>query len=82
MTTATAMNEEGSSRSSKRKRKGQRDPKPSKEEPIETTPKNQNDKKSQRDTKIHQHGGSSASSKRAKPSNFLDVVRSLSITFD
>ncbi|KAL0741732.1 hypothetical protein Bca4012_083245 [Brassica carinata] len=65
------MKEEATSR--KRKRKRQRNPKNTKEEPDET-PKNQNnDKKRQRDTKTH--GGSPASSKRPKPSNFLDTLR-------
>ncbi|CAG7906588.1 unnamed protein product [Brassica rapa] len=74
--TAKAMKEEATSRNGKRKR--QRNPKTPKEEPNET-PKNQNnDKKRQRDTKTHksnQHGGSSALSKRPKPSNFLDTLR-------
>ncbi|CAA7055231.1 unnamed protein product [Microthlaspi erraticum] len=75
------MTEEGASRDKKRKR--QRKPKPPKEEiakpPKEEpkqTPKNQNnDKKRQRDTKSNQNGGPSASSKRPKPSNFLDMLR-------
>nr|VDD11812.1 unnamed protein product [Brassica oleracea] len=70
------MKEEATSRNGKRKR--QRNPKTPKEEPNET-PKNQNnDKKRQRDTKTqksNQHGGSSALSKRPKPSNFLDTLR-------
>jgi len=75
------MTTEENKTSRNRKRKRQRNPKPSKEEPIETTPKNQNEKKNQRDTKNQQHGGSSAPSKRPKPSNFLDAVRSLSLSF-
>ncbi|KAL1213152.1 Ribosomal RNA-processing protein 8 [Cardamine amara subsp. amara] len=64
------------STSRNRKRKRQKNPKPSKEEPKETTPNNKNNKKSQKETKIYQHGGgSSASSKRPKSSNFLDLLR-------
>ncbi|EOA17137.1 hypothetical protein CARUB_v10005401mg [Capsella rubella] len=70
--TASSMKDESTS-SKHRKRKRQRNPKPSKEEPIETK------LKIQRDTKIcknNQRGGSSsASSKRPKPSNFLDTLR-------
>lgn len=75
------MKEEGTCR--KRKRKRQRNPKTPKEEPNEIPTNQNNDKKSLRETKIHknhQHGGSSASSKRPKPSNFLDMVLSLSLS--
>ncbi|XP_018480414.1 ribosomal RNA-processing protein 8 isoform X2 [Raphanus sativus] len=53
-----------------RKRKRQRN---SKEEPCESPKNKNNDKKMQRDTK--NDGGSSALSKRPKPSNFLDTLR-------
>ncbi|XP_010554072.1 PREDICTED: ribosomal RNA-processing protein 8-like [Tarenaya hassleriana] len=67
------MKEEGKSR--KRKRQKHRktlNPK------LRQSPKNQNDKKRPRETKphqVHEQGGSSASSKRSKSSNFLDMLR-------
>ncbi|CAN8272988.1 unnamed protein product [Cochlearia groenlandica] len=57
------MKEEATSRNSKRKRRRN-----SIEELKEKT-------KNQKETRSHQHVGSSASSKRPKPSNFLDMLK-------
>ncbi|XP_019086814.1 PREDICTED: ribosomal RNA-processing protein 8-like isoform X1 [Camelina sativa] len=68
--------ESTSSKSRKRNKnkKKQKNTKPSKEEPIESKLKSQKDTKINKNNK-HGCSSSSASSKRAKPSNFLDMLR-------